>query len=164
MSEDSPFARAQKELYDHAEDIFLRWKREEWEIDCDKASKVIGQAIWVVEKTGQREEKKLGSPMSLADIISNALSQYELTRGKVFWHQSAEELVTAYTHGKVHNVIRDAEGFVGKFADMQVENRNLKDVVQRLTVERDKFKKMYEECDQNRNRGGVETSDVEQAP
>ncbi|MGH2639549.1 MAG: hypothetical protein ACRDF4_09760 [Rhabdochlamydiaceae bacterium] len=152
----------------------MDYKDELWTIDPNRGKMMIQQTRTRHDSNSLlRKNKSEQRTLMLSDLLSNSLSRYEVDRGSRFaWEDSAESLIYAYNTARSHNAINPTENLRIQFHVVDEENKKLKMRIQTLTTEkdakigdltkeRDRFKRMYEDCDTNKKVGNTEISSIE---
>jgi hypothetical protein len=151
--------RTEQQLLDHAEQIFLTWKDGMWKLKDEASTLSFTTKKWREENGKEKDVKK--ETHSLSDTIVNALTEYEAFRGLPHAISYARSLILTYNFAKSRDLVEETEGFMRKFGEFQREIRTLKQELETTTIEKEKFKKRWEECTDSMNRGRTEISHVE---
>lgn len=116
-------------------------------IKPDCMMKIVGETK--EDEKGKKELRK----RTFADWLANARAGWEIWRGNLStlavterW-TAANSLMKAFGYGDTWRFFEVGEGYVFKMEQQENLVKNLSQDIERLTKERDTWKRMYDECD-----------------
>lgn len=138
----------QREIREEAEEIFRRWKEEEFEIDSVRARNISYKVIRnkMNPNTGEVIREISNEKTVVLNHFQNALFDYRTMRGFANWSSAAYDLATAYESARMNGCIIAGPAIK---RELQVREHRISELDLELKQTRDRLADMdrrFKEC------------------
>ena len=133
-------------IWQEADSIYQRWKREEFDLDGDKAATLAYTHAMVRREEDGSEKRVKERNATIAELFSDAMSFWMMQKEGPRWPEAANDLVNTYTLARVRGCIVPGQAFN---KELQVREHRIIELDLELKQTKDKLTdtdKRFKEC------------------
>jgi len=148
-SSSSKLSKADEELWSHAEDIFQRYKRQEFEIDEVKGKAFMTKTYSKPESDfwGRQRDKEHKETMFLCDVFATSIRDWELDRGDFYsWRVSAIHLIHSYNEVRMNNAEVPGKPYRKQLEEKDGQIKKLTEELETTRLKLSQTEKRFSDC------------------